>query len=374
MPEWYAQLSAYHHEFLPTQFTFTHSGPVAVGDKIYTRSTSHLYCIGSSLAVSDEKEIAAIRAMTTIAELTPKLDSTSPALRQEAITRISTLGEAAKPAVEKLTAIVNNDAFGAVRAAAVLALNAIDPAGKPGTAALNSKVGTTFNEWTFDTEVAETLTALGETVGLPMVASLLTNKDPKIIGSAALAMSKAGWSSDASRDALLKAERLNPRHVSTALSTNWGDDPLVITAHRTMLLAMRGGRETAWTIFAHLLRVTPKAERTAFIIKVANGQSDVVDNALKELSALKPQPAEALDIYLAKGAANSTTALNILIGILASDAPAATRCRVAEAMGKSKPEAWVLTPLQKASADPDPTVAAAAKAAVAALEAKGKSK
>jgi hypothetical protein len=45
LPELYAG-APLQHEVLPSQFTDSCSGPVPVGNRLYLRSTSHLYCIG----------------------------------------------------------------------------------------------------------------------------------------------------------------------------------------------------------------------------------------------------------------------------------------------------------------------------------------
>lgn len=46
LPDWYTA-GDLSHEFRPAYFSHCHSGPVAQGNRLYVRSTSHLYCIGA---------------------------------------------------------------------------------------------------------------------------------------------------------------------------------------------------------------------------------------------------------------------------------------------------------------------------------------
>ena len=123
----------------PVLFQWTDTETTAQGDRLYIRSNSHIYCIGPAVkgTPQDDPNVAAkIRSLTKVEELLPYLDKPSALERHEAALALGKLGVGAAPATAKLTTLVKEDFYEEIRAAAVIALDAIDPTGKPGTVVL----------------------------------------------------------------------------------------------------------------------------------------------------------------------------------------------------------------------------------------------
>ncbi len=113
------------------------SGVTALGDRLFIRSTTHLYCIGPAVRGApgdDPKVVALIRSAGAASDLATHLASRSAQYRYEAALRLAKID--AGPLVKRLTKLAAEDPYEEVRAAAVLALNAADPSRKPGSRAL----------------------------------------------------------------------------------------------------------------------------------------------------------------------------------------------------------------------------------------------
>jgi hypothetical protein len=133
--------------------TFGHymNGPPAAGDRIYIQGQCFLYCIGPAVKGTpqdDPKVVEAIRAENDVAALVARLGETSAQYRYEAVKRLSVIGDRSSVAgksklvtdhrtlVTDLQRLAIGDAYEEIRAAAMLALDACDPAGEAGWKAL----------------------------------------------------------------------------------------------------------------------------------------------------------------------------------------------------------------------------------------------
>ena len=128
------------------------NGPVASGERIFIQSQCYLYCIGPAVKgtpTDDPTVVAAIRAAKSLGEVTRFLESDSAQYRYEAVRRIADLrlpisdlekkdsaSQSAignrQSAISILKSLATEDAYEEIRAEAVLALDASDPAGRAG--------------------------------------------------------------------------------------------------------------------------------------------------------------------------------------------------------------------------------------------------
>jgi outer membrane protein assembly factor BamB len=112
------------------------NGPVASGDRIFIQSQSFLYCIGPAVKGTtndDPQVVTALRAETEVGKLTARLDDASAQYRYEAVKRLGTLkAPLAEATRQRLEHLLVNDHYEEIRAAAMLALDACDPAGEAG--------------------------------------------------------------------------------------------------------------------------------------------------------------------------------------------------------------------------------------------------
>jgi hypothetical protein len=122
--------------------TFGHymNGPAAAGDRIYIQGQCFLYCIGPAVRGTpkdDPKVVEAIRAANDPAALTARLGEASAQYRYEAVKRLGALKKSLPAAdAERLAKMIVDDPYEEIRAAALLALDACDPAGEAGWKAL----------------------------------------------------------------------------------------------------------------------------------------------------------------------------------------------------------------------------------------------
>jgi hypothetical protein len=112
------------------------NGPVASGDRIFIQSQSSLYCIGPAVKGTpndDPQVVTALRAETEVGKLTARLDGASAQYRYETIKRLGALKAPVDEATRRrLEHLLVSDHYEEIRAAAMLALDACDPAGEAG--------------------------------------------------------------------------------------------------------------------------------------------------------------------------------------------------------------------------------------------------
>lgn len=164
-------IGCYHG--LPAWFGTRVGGVVPHGNRLFIQSVSALYCIGPEALGSpkdDPQVVAAINAVSDLPTLAKHLGGERPHYRYLALNRLRSLklplDEATRQRVIELS---NTDVFEEIRAAAVLALDASDPATLPGWQALLAKhtaVQNGFDRYKLDAVLALrnhnlTLRALG---------------------------------------------------------------------------------------------------------------------------------------------------------------------------------------------------------------------
>jgi len=153
--------------------------PLAYKDRLYVRSYDFLWCIGPAVkgtSQDDPKAAETIRALTKVEDLLPYLDKPSAMERYEAVLALGKLGVGAAPAIAKLTTLVKEDIYDEIRAAAVTALDAADPAGKPGITALQTAIAGNLGT---DACLAQTLVQLGAERATAVVVPLLDKGRPE---------------------------------------------------------------------------------------------------------------------------------------------------------------------------------------------------
>jgi len=132
-------------------------GAVPQGDRLFLRTLTHLYCIGPSLKGApqdDPKVVAGIRTGKDAAQLATRLTDASAQYRIESLRRLQALG--ALGAFTNQLAVLAADPYEEIRAEAIEALDAADPAGRPGTALLMAQLAKSVT-----TELLITLRTLG---------------------------------------------------------------------------------------------------------------------------------------------------------------------------------------------------------------------
>ena len=157
-----------------TWIWFNQSGLMNVkGDRLYVRSQECLWCIGHAVNGApgdDPVVVAAIRGAADAQACLTHLGQASAQYRLEALKRMTILKPALSPAdSDALQKVLRADAYPEIRAAALLALDACDPAGKAGWEAFVGKVapdlcpgkGSIFKDAHRRTELIAMFAALG---------------------------------------------------------------------------------------------------------------------------------------------------------------------------------------------------------------------
>jgi hypothetical protein len=154
-------------------------GVMAWGDRLYILSHTSLYCIAPSVRGTpgdDPAVVAAIRGAGS-ADLEKHLSSPSAQYRYEALVRLATLpADAALLAKtqERLSSLAKQDPYEEIRAAAVRALSAMDPAGQVGSKTLLAAFAAArLNNSQEQREVRLTLRSLGREAGTKILIAAL---------------------------------------------------------------------------------------------------------------------------------------------------------------------------------------------------------
>jgi hypothetical protein len=191
-------------------WTFAYGYPFTVsGDRIYVRGFDYLWCIGHAARTGDPKQLAQVAAASPEA-LIGMLDDATPAVRAAAVERLIALkNPAARSALEKR---LSEDGQAEIRAKAVQALDALDPATAAGTTALRALLVPALldaREWWKPEKVAAwnrlrpVVVALGP-AGDPLVIGLLNDKDDNTRASGLTLAETSFWPPSVPlRDALL---------------------------------------------------------------------------------------------------------------------------------------------------------------------------
>jgi len=116
---------------------FSYSCPFMIhDDTIFIRGNDELWCIANEAIASpldDPALVASIVAAKDLPTLTPHLTAARPRYRREALLRLAVIKPSLPESVSKtITDMITQDLYQEVRAAAILALDACDPAGLAG--------------------------------------------------------------------------------------------------------------------------------------------------------------------------------------------------------------------------------------------------
>jgi len=168
-------------------------GVVPHGRRLYIQSTQAMYCIGPAVlgTPGDEpKTVAAIRSARSAAELARYLTADSAQYRHEAVKRLAALG-AQRAALDALRRLAEGDPYEEIRAAAVAALDAADPANRPGTALVRDNLAAGLKEyrwWIGETHdrlrsVILTVRAMGPAGREMLAREIAAAKDPAALAA-----------------------------------------------------------------------------------------------------------------------------------------------------------------------------------------------
>ena len=121
---------------LPPWFGTRVGGVVPKGERLYVQSAMALYCIGPAVKGAPGDDPAVVEAIrkSDAGRLAQHLASDSAQYRYEAVKRLAEVGPPA-PARDRLLALLREDPYEEVRAAAMQALDKSDPQGRPGWSA-----------------------------------------------------------------------------------------------------------------------------------------------------------------------------------------------------------------------------------------------
>ena len=269
------------------------------GERLYIRTVTRLYCIGPAVkgtARDDPKVAAKIRGLTKAAALLPYLDKPSAMERYEATLALGKLGSGAAPAVAKLTLLASDDVYEEIRAAAVIALDAADPAGKPGTTALQAAVARSGQT---DPTLAQALLLVGpERAGAAVIPLLSKERDQSVRLAAARTLGDAGVFGPKITAALLEAlandKSWQVRRLIGHNIASWPGDPAMASLLRDAL-AKHGGdvpdeHDKHPAVFWYVVNNLPPAERTAHLLSVAKSGSRHRGEAFSLILAIRPLP------------------------------------------------------------------------------------
>ena len=131
---------------------FSQSCPFMIHDNtIFIRSNDELWCIASEAIASpldDDAQIASITAAKDLPTLTPQFTASRPRYRREALLRLAALKPPLTESVSKsITAMITEDPYPEVRAAAIQALDVCDPAGTAGWQVYVAHCLSTYKLW-----------------------------------------------------------------------------------------------------------------------------------------------------------------------------------------------------------------------------------
>jgi hypothetical protein len=286
------------------------ASPYAQANRIVRRSRGYLWCFGDpreTFPVPGVDDPATIQTITATADdkaLLPLLSSARARYRAEAIRRLASL-DAALPAdaVPVLTRLVDTDPDAQVRAAAVEALDASDPAKAPGTAALRSAVERAFaRQWNQPT-ISLTLQLLGEKRADAILLPLLAAGRPATNGLAAITAALAsGQRSLALRDAILSCTSTSrpPALLTAAVEALplWPGDPAV-ARNLTPLLAKHDDRPLQQAVLAYAQANLPNEERASMLMNLAKSTSRLRADAI-EFASETPETVPGLVEWMSK--------------------------------------------------------------------------
>jgi len=291
---------------------FSYAKPFTVhGDRLFVRNYDHLWCVGHAVRgtpADDEEDLAAIAAASSAAELLPYLDHAGARCRYEATRRLIELADPA--ASDALEARLADDPQPEVRAAAVRALDAIDPDAKPGTTALRDFLqpiaqGAMRHWWkaekTRPWELHKhVLTHLGID-GAPIYVELLAADDDDVAASAAFMLEVVDWRESAAiRDALIGRMLAQSGGASGRAARLLARDPVHPDAMAGFreLVAEPGEKDHGQlaTAVRTIARSLDGEDRVAFLMQTLRGtaHTDVFTAAGRAALALDPRPADLL--------------------------------------------------------------------------------
>lgn len=276
------------------------------GDRIYMRTADYLVCVGNAArgsAQDDPAALAAIAKATDGAALKPYLINTGGGVRYAAAKRLVALPT---PALrDPLLELLRTDPQAEIRAVAAQALDAIDPATKPGSTEMRAiavkasidarewyKPGKT-DLWTLTLEAMPELGAGVDAVALPMLA----DKDDLIRRAGVELLTAAGVTpSDAARDALIRVvsspgERSRP--VAAALLAARCRDAAPVQAAFLAIISDASAQDDARIAFEALLAAKKGDERAAFILSVVRNTKNGTALKLAVAQAMVEKPAVA---------------------------------------------------------------------------------
>jgi len=296
-PELYKILPSFSGNLIgaPGYFTYTDTETTVQGDRLYVRSTSNLYCIGPAVkgTPQDDLKIAdKIRTLTKVEDLLPYLDKPSAMERYEATLVLGKLGVDAAPATAKLTTLVKEDIYEEIRAAAVIALDAADPAGKPGTTALQAAI---MGNLGTPACLAQTLVLLGSDRTAPVILPLLVKERSEGDRlNAVRIIDLAGVFNTPITTALVKALASSGSWQITRMIghdiANWPGDPATAILLRDALLKYRGDvpdeHDAHPAVLVYIASNLPEADRVPYLKTMITGGSRNRGKALEILRQL----------------------------------------------------------------------------------------
>jgi hypothetical protein len=273
-----------------SHFIHTDTAVTALGERLFIRSTGHLYCVGPAVKGTPQDApavVAAIRAARKPEAVAKYLDSGSPQYRYEAARRCAELGGAGAAAT--LKRLATDDPYEGIRAAAIRALGAGPD--RPGRELLGKQIAEAVDpksgRWRDVGGLYLTLHALGADAE-GVLAAMLRGDDASARVAAASAIATVGHGDQTVRDALLALldDRQTTDLAVQALS-RWPADPAVRQAF-TALLNQASHKQVQSVVNGYLLRHRPADGRAGFLRVVAEKNPDrrVRRDAVTALAAL----------------------------------------------------------------------------------------
>ena len=281
-----------------SHFIHTDTAVTALGDRLFIRSTGHLYCVGPAVKGTpkdDPKVVADIRAATSAAEIAKYLDSKSAQYRYEAVKNCSDGKTALPEAALKRLAVA--DPYEEIRAAAIRALGM--QVGRPGHTLLRKQIAEAvdpkWGRWQDKSGLHLTLRALGAHAEPVLVAMCRADDEAERIAAAA-AIATVGPGGEALRDALLASlEDGQLAHVEAEALSRWPADAAVMEGF-TAILNQRAHGRIQPLVYRYLLCHQPADSRARFLQAVVarNPDGRTRHSAITELAALAADDASAL--------------------------------------------------------------------------------
>jgi hypothetical protein len=181
-------------------------GVVPHGERLYIQSTTAMYCIGPALKGTpqdDPRVVATIRGAKKAEEVAKYLADPSAQYRYEAVRALVKLG--AEPCGDELKKLVIDEPYEEIRAAAIEALDAADPTGRPGWTTLLAELKAAeagYHWWEQDTvcrfrAVVLTLRAMGEQGIEAMAREAATTRDRQTLSGLFHAAAELGARNEA---------------------------------------------------------------------------------------------------------------------------------------------------------------------------------